>query len=212
MRAVLWDNDGVLVDTEGLFFEANRRIFAQRGIAVSQADFADWSLRRGKSLFDMLEDATQSERDALRSERNLLYAELIASGVRVFDGVESCLGSLYGKLPMAIVTSAYPNHFETIHSQLSLLRYFEFALTSADYTHHKPHPEPYLMAARRLGIAPSDCLVIEDSERGLQAANRAGMRCVVVPNELAPEGDFATAFARLENLRELPRLVATLVS
>ena len=73
--------------------------------------------------------------------------------------------------------------------------------------HFKPHPAPYLLAAERLKVRPDRCLVVEDSERGLQAAVRAGMRCAVVPNELTRVGDFSEAYRVLKNVREVVPLV-----
>ena len=108
---------------------------------------------------------------------------------------------------MAIVTSSNPEPFHLIHGQTGLLRYFEFALLPGDYERHKPHPEPYLRAADRMGVDPAECLVVEDSERGLEAAGRAGMRCVVIPNALARDADWSAAFATVGGAHELPRLV-----
>jgi beta-phosphoglucomutase-like phosphatase (HAD superfamily) len=83
------------------------------------------------------------------------------------------------------------------------LPYFHFVLTASDYTHSKPHPEPYLLAVERSGFRPEECLVIEDSERGLTAALAAGLRCIVVPNAFTRGSNFAGAYKVLESLTEL---------
>ncbi|MFP6639027.1 MAG: HAD-IA family hydrolase, partial [Myxococcota bacterium] len=74
--------------------------------------------------------------------------------------------------------------------------------------HFKPHPEPYLLAAERLGVDPGRCVVVEDSERGLQAAVAAGMSCVAIPNQMTRVGDFSRADRVITSLRELPAIVA----
>lgn len=211
IEAIFWDNDGVLVDTEALFFAANREIFAERGHELDLESYVEWSLRRGVSVFDMLADTTPEERESLRAERNRRYERMLRRGVDVFDGVEACLQSLHGRIPMAIVTSAYADHFEIIHAQTGLLKYFEFALRGGDYARHKPHPDPYLDAARRMGVDPSKCLVVEDSERGLMAAVAAGMRCVVVPNPLALNANLDAAHRRVDHVGEIPALVSELL-
>jgi beta-phosphoglucomutase-like phosphatase (HAD superfamily) len=127
-------------------------------------------------------------------------------------GVRECLTRLHRILPMAIVTSSNPDHFALAHARTGLADFFEFVLTNADYTHTKPHPEPYLTAAQRLGLDPTSCLVIEDTERGLQAARAAGMRCIVVPGGLSSGGDFLGADAVLASVREVPDFVARLPS
>ena len=83
------------------------------------------------------------------------------------------------------------------------LPYFQFALTSGDYKNSKPHPEPYLKALERSGCRREECLVIEDSERGLIAAREAGLRCIVVPSELTRGRNFDGAYKVLESLTEL---------
>jgi HAD superfamily hydrolase (TIGR01509 family) len=131
--------------------------------------------------------------------------------VQVLDGVKECLEALRGKIPMAIVTSSLREGFEAVHAKTGLLDYFEFALTSGDYDRHKPHPEPYLSAAARLGVSPEQCVVVEDSERGLESATRAGMRCLVIPNRLTRGFEFQTAHAVLESARDVPAQVERLL-
>jgi HAD superfamily hydrolase (TIGR01509 family) len=198
LEAIFWDNDGVLVDTEKLFFDANRVIMQEQGVELDRETFVEWSLRRGVSVFDMIEGASQAEREALRDRRNVIYVESLMGGVDVFDGVETTLETLHGQAPMGVVTSAYPDHFDLIHETTGLMRFFEFALRGGDYGRHKPHPDPYLTAAERLGVAPERCLVVEDTERGLRAAIAAGMRCVVIPNELAVDADWSGAHEVVE--------------
>jgi len=76
-------------------------------------------------------------------------------------------------------------------------------LTAGDYTHSKPHPEPYRLAVERSGCRQEECLVIEDSERGFRAAQAAGLRCIVVPSEFTRGSNFAGAYKVLGNLTEL---------
>ncbi len=205
-KAILWDNDGVLVDTEHLFFAATRDEFATVGVQLALEQYQDLTLRQGKSCFDLLAErgVAPEELRRIREVRNRRYLERLGQGVSLIDGVLETLKSLHGRLPMAIVTSCNADHFEVIHAPLGILRYFEFALTNADYEHHKPHPEPYLRAAERLSLEPVDCLVIEDTERGLEAATRAGMECLVIPNALTRHGDFRQARKVLASIREVP--------
>jgi HAD superfamily hydrolase (TIGR01509 family) len=214
LKALLWDNDGVLVDTEPLFFQATQDSLAEVGSALTQEQFAELSLHRGESCFVLAEQQghDREQVEEIRAWRNRRYVELLSAGVRVLDHIEKSLQSLHGRWPMAIVTSSNLDHFELIHSQTGLLRFFEFALTNAEYERHKPHPEPYLKAAERIGVDPSECLVIEDTERGLQAAAAAGMTCLVVPNGLSGSGNFAAAHAVLEHAGEIPRAIESLLS
>jgi HAD superfamily hydrolase (TIGR01509 family) len=211
VKAILWDNDGVLVDTEHLYFEATRFVLRELGVELSEAHFVELSLGVGRSCFEVAAaHGISAERiESARLERNHRYSDLLA-GTELIPGVRETLEALHGRVSMAVVTSSRPEHFALQHASTGARRYFDFVLTGADVMRHKPDPEPYLVASRRLGIAPADCLVIEDSERGLLSAVRAGMRCAVVPRGLSTRGDFSLAWRRLEHAGEVTNLVAAL--
>lgn len=204
--AVLFDNDGVLVDTEPLFFRATQELLATVDVHLRVEDYHEISMRKGRTVFELATAKGVSDETILdlRSRRSRRYSELIAEGVRVLDGVVETMEALRGVHRTAIVTSSDRDHFDEIHSQTGLVPYFEFVLADGDYAHHKPHPEPYLTAAARMGVDPARCLVIEDTERGLVSAVEAGMECIVIPNALTHTADFSRARARLESMRELP--------
>jgi HAD superfamily hydrolase (TIGR01509 family) len=204
LKAVFWDNDGVLVDTEELYFESTRAVLARAGFALTAERYVDLSLRRGRSAFELVRDALDAQAiQELRSARNALYAERLAAGVPVLDGVEAVLAALHGRVSMGVVTSSNPEHFELIHRSTGLLRYFDFVLTNRDYERSKPDPAPYLAALARSGLGPDECIAIEDSERGLAAARAAGLRCVVAPRGLTRGGRFDGAYRLVGDPREL---------
>jgi len=207
--AIFFDNDGILVDTEPLFLQATQEILATVDVILTGEAYHEISMRRGGTVFDLAtaRGISDDEIQTLRTSRSRRYSELIDQGVRILDGVAETLERLHGILPMAIVTSSDREHFDRIHSQTQLGRFFDFVLASGDYTHHKPHPEPYLSAASRIGAAPGRCLVIEDAERGVRSATAAGMSCVAIPNGLSKAGSFEGAHRILDSMHELPRLL-----
>lgn len=204
--ALLWDNDGVLVDTEALYFDATGAVLADAGITLTREQFVEISLRRGASCFELAAEVGVPDKqlDTMRVERDRRYLELLGAGVPLIDGVREALAALHGRVPMAVVTSSKRAHFNAIHADSRLDQFFEFVLTAEDYDRFKPHPEPYLRAAARLEVEPAGCLVIEDTERGVSAAVAAGMRCVALPNGLSADGDFSAAWEILEGVHELP--------
>jgi HAD superfamily hydrolase (TIGR01509 family) len=212
MRAILWDNDGVLVDTEELYYRATRDGLAELGIELGVDDYVELSLRRGGSCFDLAKERGFDAQviEATRLRRNARYEQLLSRGVELIDGVAPTLHALRGLARMAIVTSTRPEHFALVHGRTGIRAHFELVLTRADYQKSKPDPEPYLLAADRLGVRPADCLVVEDSERGLVSATRAGMRCVVIPRGLSAGGDYSRAYRVLERVDELVPIVREL--
>lgn len=203
---VLWDNDGVLVDTEGLYFRACQTVLKTAGIALTLEQFKDISLRRGESTLKLAEDRGVSDEEitCLRLQRDRFYVELLQAQACVIDGVEEVLRSLHGRVRMGVVTSTRREHFEIVHARSGLTKYLDFVITHEDYEHSKPHPEPYLTALKRYGLQPQECIVVEDSERGLAAARAAGLECLVVLSEWTKDGDFQNACKVLESIREVP--------
>jgi HAD superfamily hydrolase (TIGR01509 family) len=132
-----------------------------------------------------------------------IYTELLESRCPVIDGVEEVLRSLRGRVRMGVVTSARRQHFEATHARSGVIRYVDFVLTREDYENTKPHSEPYLTAMERHVLRPYQCILVEDSERGLAAATAAGLDCVIVLSEWTGDGDFAKALAVVESIGEV---------
>jgi HAD superfamily hydrolase (TIGR01509 family) len=212
VEAILWDNDGVLVDTEGLFFASTRATLGDAGIELSFEQFLDISMRQGRSTFQLAaaRGATENEIAELKRARDVLYTEMLREQTRVLAGIPEALRALHGRTRMAVVTSSQRQHFDVMHANTRLTEFFEFVLAREDFKETKPNPEPYLVALRRLGLDAERCVAIEDSERGLTAARAAGLRCLVIPNDVTRTCNFQGATAVLPSARALPALLADL--
>jgi HAD superfamily hydrolase (TIGR01509 family) len=209
LKAIFWDNDGVLVDTEHLYFRATQRVLAEIGVELTEAQYVELFLVRSVGGWHLAEARgfSPQEVEALRLKRNALYGKLLHGAHAVIPGVPEVLQALHGRYRMGIVTSSAKEHFDIIHAASGLLRYFDFVLTRGDYHCSKPHPEPYLKAIAHAGVAPDECIVVEDSERGLAAATAAGLRCIVVPSQLTSGCAFAGADRVLTDIGELPQIL-----
>ena len=212
IKAIFWDNDGVLVDTEHLYFQATRETMASAGIPLSDDDYVEFFLRQGTGAWHLAEQRGVSPDDIarLRDERNALYSRLLRTESRPIAGVTDVLEALRGTYVMGIVTSSRKDHFDVIHENAGLLKYFDFVLTSGDFARVKPHPDPYLMAIERSGATPDECVAIEDSERGLEAATLAGIRCLVIPTALTRGCRFAGAHGVLAGIGDVPAALGVL--
>lgn len=201
--AIFWDNDGVLMETEHLYYRANAEALARVGVELSLETFRQVSLRQGESVLQL----AGAGEEGLREWRDVRYRELLATEARVIPGVAETLDRLKGRFPMAIVTSCRRENFLHMHRASGLLGYFDFILTREDYGNSKPDPEPYLAACARAGLPPGACLAVEDSERGVTAAARAGLTVAAIPGPLNEGGDFSAARWRLDSIGQLPGLI-----
>lgn len=201
--AIFWDNDGVLMQTESLYFQANQEALGRAGIELTLDDFCSISLQQGESVLQL---AGAMERE-VRLWRDRRYRELLASAAVVMPGALELLQGLHGRLPMAIVTSCRRPHFAEMHRNSHLIGYFDFILTREDYVNGKPDPEPYLTACARAGVAPERSLAVEDSQRGVRAAAAAGLQVAAFPGSLNDGGDFSAASWKIGALHELRALV-----
>ena len=214
LSAILWDNDGVLVDTERFYYQANRDYLRGHGIELSEAQFFEWFLADNCGAWHLLEagGASAEQIARWRRERNALHLELIhAASELVTPGIEPLLDSLAGRVEMGIVTSATQASFDAIHARHDLLRHFRFALTAETYARSKPAPDPYLLGVDRIGRPADECLVVEDSPRGLAAARAAGLRCIVLRSPLTHGHDFAGADRVVDSVAELGEAIEALL-
>ena len=209
-KAIFWDNDGVLVDTERLYFQATQETLESVGVVLDHEHYVEFFLRQGRGAWHLLEERGVGADDIerLRQRRNDLYSELLDREACAIEGVSGTLEALHRKYVMGVVTSSRRDHFDIIHSRCNLLQYFDFVLTAADFARVKPHPDPYLLAIEKSGANKDECIAVEDSERGLQAAIEAGIRCIVIPTALTRGGDFSRAYCVLDSVTEVPRILS----
>jgi HAD superfamily hydrolase (TIGR01509 family) len=195
IRWILWDNDGVLVDTEGLYYRATRDVLAGAGVELTEAMFVDLFLVQSRGAWHLVAErgAAAAEIEELRRRRSALYAELLESSAVILPGVRETLERLSRRVRMGVVTSSRRDHFEIIHRSTGLLGFFEFCVTADDCGRLKPAPEPYLRAVELAGASVGECLAVEDSMRGLAAARAAGIACWVIPSRFMPGCEFPGA-------------------
>ncbi len=195
IKAIFWDNDGVLVDTEHLYFRATQEVLASVGVAFDEHAYHELLLAQSSGAWHLAAEKGigPAQIEVLRQERNALYSRLLKTEATAMDGAEMVLQTLYGRLSMGVVTSSHREHFEIIHQATGFTRSFDFVLAREDYGRSKPDPEPYLKALEQTGYDPDACVVIEDSQRGLMAAKAAGLTCWVIPTPLTQAGDFSPA-------------------
>ena len=179
--AYIFDCDGTLADTMGLHYDAWKMALEPHGADLPEDLSYSWGGRPTREIVEALNEMQGlfMDADAMVHHKEGLYHQLL-SGVQPIDAVVAIARSLHGKKPLAVASGGGRKSVNATLEGLGLKHLFDTIVTSEDYKNGKPSPDPYLEAARRLGVDPSGCLVFEDTEIGRQSAEAAGMACVVV--------------------------------
>ncbi len=183
-RAVLWDMDGVLVDSADYHFEAWRLALASEGFALSEDKFRETFGQRNDTVLrnvfgDAYPDAEIKRVGDLKEAR---YRDLVTDkGIDPLPGVYQWLRALHAAGWRQAIASAAPRaNVEAIVDELNIAGFFGALVSAEDVTRGKPDPQVYITAATRLGVLPMRCIVIEDAPAGLEGAKRANMRSIGV--------------------------------
>lgn len=207
-KYILFDHDGVLVDTEHWYYKAGERALAEIGLLLDPEQYL-LDMSHGAGTWAQAKAAGVDDRtiDRLREVRNACYQEYLRTEAIEIDGVVEALAELSHHVRMAIVTTSKREDFELIHRGRHIRQYMDFVLVRNDYTRAKPDPEPYLTALNRFGAPKEQVLVVEDSSRGLRSAVAAGIDCAIVYNEFTKSHDFSQATYRIRTLAELKNII-----
>ncbi|MFN0207292.1 MAG: HAD family hydrolase [Planctomycetota bacterium] len=210
-RAVLWDLDGTLIDSEPLHRRAILQTLAGLGAKVESLDPREF-VGRGERDFWMYSKETFQLKNGVEELVDLkdsVYAEIVVSELQLMPGALASLEWMQRDgLPMAIASGSSPRAIAAATAASGLQHYFKELVSSLDPSvrRSKPHPDVFLEAARRMGVAPQNCIVIEDAQWGVRAAVAAGMRVIAVPNNWTRDHDFDGAERMLTSLSELQPL------
>jgi HAD superfamily hydrolase (TIGR01509 family) len=202
IEAVLFDMDGLLLDTEAVYTRALLAAAEANGVEMPLAFCHSMIGIPGKECDALIQDffGPTFSLDPFRESFRASVARELAAGVSVKTGVMEILDFLQDReLPIAVATSTTRPTAERHLQQAGLFERFEAVVTRDDVEHPKPAPDIYLEAARRLGVAPERCVALEDCHNGLRAAHAAGTMAIMVPDILQPSAearDQSVAIAR----------------
>ncbi|MDO8578113.1 MAG: HAD family phosphatase [Dehalococcoidales bacterium] len=183
--AVLWDMDGVIVDTAPFHFKAWQQTFAKLGVKYAMAEFKESFGRRNEAIIPEIlgKPVSPEEIAAIAREKEALFRRLARGKIKPFPGAVELLQRLSkSKIKMALVSSTPPRNIDSVLESLEIKGVFQTIISGADVSKGKPDPECFLLAASRLGVKPENCVVIEDSTAGVSAAKSAGMKCIAITN------------------------------
>jgi beta-phosphoglucomutase family hydrolase len=206
VRAILWDMDGVLVNTGEYHYGTWKKTFDELGIPFSMEQFrATFGMNNTSILEIMYHTKLPFEQERQISERKeSLFREAVKGNAKLLPGVEDRLISFSAwNLKQAIASCAPPENIEVLVQELQIGKYFDAIVSGYDIP-GKPDPAVFLKAARQFGIEPEHCTVIEDAVAGVEAAKNAGMKCIAVTTTNTAEA-LSKADLILNSLAELKK-------
>jgi HAD superfamily hydrolase (TIGR01509 family) len=202
--AVIFDLDGVLIDSEALQYKAYSQVLARYGVSVSAEEYAAYWIAAGNGPeYAVTTYALPLSPAELRALKNTVYHDILRDEVTLMPGVHEALTRLHANFPLAVATNSKRQDVAFVMDHFGVGRFFAALVTREDYVSAKPQPDAFVTAAARLGVAARVCLVVEDAHRGILAAHRAGAVVVAVPNSFTRDNDFSLAAAVLPSLDEL---------
>lgn len=206
-RAVIFDVDGVLVDSYDAHFRSWRDVLRERGLDMTETVFAETFGRTSREIIrrfwgDAVDDATAR---AIDDRKEALYRDIVRAAFPAMEGAVALLDELHGAgFALAVGSSAPPENVLLTLDGLGRRDLFDAVVTGRDVTRGKPDPQVFLLGAERLRVAPGCCAVIEDAPAGVRAAAAAGMASVALlgtaPRETLLEAGACTTVASLREL------------
>ena len=204
ITTVIFDLDGLLADTEKLHRTAYQEACEEFGYVLPDQHYDDHWIRDGKGIVEYLAARQLSlSADEIRARKAKRYERLVRSSAEPMPGAIAALDLLRTKLRIALATSSYRDAAYAVLQTLGIEGKFEHIATKESVERLKPFPDVFLGVATALGVSPGQCVVVEDAQKGILAADSAGMSSIAVPTAQTRNNDFSKATVMLRSLEEL---------
>lgn len=207
-KYILFDNDGVLVETEKWYYEANKIALKELGITLHLDIYLE-IMARGGTAWELAFEKGFSKQivDNKRFQRDDYYQNFLKTKNIEIPNVKKTLTKLSKKYKMGIVTTSRRVDFDLIHKNRGIIDFMEFSLCVEDYKRAKPYPDPYLAGLKKFNAKKDEAIIVEDSQRGLTSAFNANIQCAIVHNDFTVKHDFSKADFFINKLDELEELL-----
>jgi HAD superfamily hydrolase (TIGR01509 family) len=206
ITTLIFDLDGLLADTEKLHSRAYQEAFARYGLVLTEQDYSEHWIKKGGTVGEFIARRGWSiDPELVRVTKAELYDALVKSTAEPMPGATSLLSRVAGWRKLALATSSYEDAAYAVLRALRIRDYFSCIATRSSVKRIKPFPDLFISVAQTLGEEPESCLVFEDSEKGIVAAQSAGMKCIAIPNIHTFDHDFSKATIVLPSLDSVSR-------
>ncbi len=187
ITVVIFDLDGLLIDSQPLQYQSYKEVFAQHGHTLHSKDWLQWIHHGVNQKMWIEQNNLDLDHEVIHAQKRKRYAELIDEKMELKPGAHQCITLLRRSgYRLCVASASSLDSVKRIIQKFNLEPEFEYLLSDQDVKMPKPHPHIFLEAARLMGVPPEECVVIEDSLAGFKAAKSAGMKCIICPD---PWGD-----------------------
>lgn len=207
IKAIIFDLDGTLVDSEGLHFEAHHQALENFGIKITKDDYIQNGVSGGqRSFYEVMQMkyGKTVDVDEVRKLKKEIYGRLIEE-IRMFDGVSEKLEELSKAYRLAIASTAHMEFIQKTLKHTGAEECFETLSSAKDLQFGKPYPDVYFDSLKKLNLDARECVAVEDSHNGVEAAKNAGIKCIAIPNEFTKDQDLSRADIVIGNIKEINR-------
>jgi HAD superfamily hydrolase (TIGR01509 family) len=209
LKAVIFDMDGVIIDSEPTHMKLENEAYKKLGIDVSTDEHHSFVGTTSYYMWEVLKNRYKLDKsleELVDYDRNIYFKYLVSDECEMIliDGVKELIKALHENgVKLAIASSSPLNVIEAIAKKFKIEQYFEAFVTGDFVKNSKPEPDIFVFASEKLGVSPRNCVVIEDSHNGVLAAKKAGMKCVGINSD--PEGsqDISMADLVINNFKEV---------
>lgn len=207
-KVIIFDMDGVLIDSEPVYLEINLKMFSELGIEMDDDDYKALVGMPSLPMWTMLKKKYNFDKDVneiILSEKNKMI-EILDSGIisKPMDGISDLLTELKSaEYNLSVASSSAKDNIELVLKKIGITEYFEFIISGEEVVNGKPDPEMFLKVSEKFKVSSSECIVIEDSTNGINAAISAGMKCIGFKNNESNHQDVSKADIIIQNFEKL---------
>ncbi|MVX66096.1 HAD-IA family hydrolase [Clostridium chromiireducens] len=207
MKAVIFDMDGVIIDSEPIHFEVDLQTISELGGDILKEDLEKYVGTTNEYMYTDIKNKfniSKSLEEIIHYKVELTKKKIIELDLEPIEGIRELLKELKNKNINTAIASSSPRDFiELVVSKFKLENYIEYIISGEEVKHGKPDPDIYIETAKKLRVSPEECIVIEDSRNGVLAAKAAGMKCIGFQNVNSGNQDLSNADVIIHSITEV---------